>query len=399
MFFIILFNPSNIFAVQNIFLKSNVTNVKKGEEFEISINVNNISIAALQLELHFDENKVELISVPENSNHINNIVLYTWFDETGGSNPKNNSEIVKFKFKAKEAGEAIFGANGTFFDKDGHEIVSTLNGTSIYILEENVKTSIDEQNNINVSDNNNYLQIMRLGIEGISPDFNKDITEYYLIVNPSVSNLDITAIPENLEATVNISGNAGLKDGLNKVAIEVISKDKSKKRIYTINVTRTSEPERANTNLETLSIEYFKLEPEFSSNITHYKTKVTNDIKRVNIFAVPENYLASVHIKDIEELQLQNNIIIVTVTAENGITTKDYIINIYRNTIEEDEKDLKEQEENEKKLATIISEQQAKKMSSPGEQRNNKYKKILPVIIYFVIIASLIAYLIITKKI
>jgi len=120
--------------------------------------------------------------------------------------------------------------------------------------------------------------------------------KYNLVVGTDISDLNITAVPENPESKVNISGNKGLKMGLNKVQIEVLSKDGSRKRTYTINVTKTGNPAKSTSNLQILSVEKFNITPDFASNIMSYKTSVPSNTDKVNVFAVPENINANVKI-------------------------------------------------------------------------------------------------------
>jgi len=194
----------------------------------------------------------------------------------------------------------------------------------------------------------------------------------------------------------------GLKIGLNKITIEVISKDDTQKNIYTINVTRTADSKKANANLETLAIEYFTIEPQFSPNNTQYNINVSNTTEKVNIFAVPESTAAKVDIKNKDTLNFGENEIVVTVTAENGITFKNYIIKVYRMTAEENEEKIKEQEANAKKLGEILEEKEIERLSTIQEQNNNNnnlFARISPVIALLVVLAILIIYLIVTKKI
>lgn len=244
---------------------------------------------------------------------------------------------------------------------------------------------------------NIYLQTMRLDVPGITPEFNKDITKYYLTVDTSVRDLDVIAIPENHEYSVNITGNKGLREGLNKIVINVTSKDGSKKKTYEIEVTRTSDIEKANTNLETLAVEFFNLEPDFSSNILEYRVDVPNDIEKINIYAVPESNLAKVEIQNIDKLKYGNNTIKVIVTAENKITKKEYMINVYKQTLEEDKEDVKKEEENKNQLTKIIDEAKAERASTEIEVKKSG-TKILPVIVLATILAIIVISLIIIKK-
>ena len=310
-FLIILLIPYKVFAAGNVSVVSNKGSVANGEEFDVSVNLSGIPACAFQLELSFDGNKLEYISGPENSNMVSNTALYTWVDSTGGSNPTKDGTVVTFKFKAKAAGEAAFGINGMFFDKDSNEIMPIYSGIKVNI--QNVGGDALGAPNNSGNPSNAYLSIMRMGIEGISPDFNKNITEYNLVVGTDVSDLNITAVPENPESKVNISGNKGLKIGLNTVQIEVISKNGSKKMTYTINVTKTANPEKANANLQTLSVKgdisslrsyssqqeecpLTNITPDFAADIMSYTASVPSNVEKVNVFAVPESINANVKI-------------------------------------------------------------------------------------------------------
>jgi len=113
----------------------------------------------------------------------------------------------------------------------------------------------------------------------------------------------------------------------------------------------------SNTNLETLAVENMLLYPPFDNNITSYNFEVPNDLKDLNILAVPENEKAKAVIQGGKGLKEGDNSIKVTVTAENGKTQKVYSLNAYRRNLEEEQAYLKEQEENKKKLEEIYNTQ------------------------------------------
>ena len=92
----------------------------------------------------------------------------------------------------------------------------------------------------NTEANNANLKILRLNQEGINPDFEKNIKEYYFITDEETKSLEVTAIPENQNASVTITGNENLKMGKNTIDIKVESQDKSQIANYKINVTKTS---------------------------------------------------------------------------------------------------------------------------------------------------------------
>ena len=185
----------------------------------------------------------------------------------------------------------------------------------------------------------------------------------------------MTAIPEATNANVQISGNQDLKEGLNKILIEVTSKDNTSKSVYTINVTKTSDKEAANSNLETLAIENVMLEPIFDVNILNYKASVPNSTENLNVFAVPENINGKVEVTGKDNLIEGDNLVKVRVTAPNGYSYKDYIVNVHRRTQEEDKIFEEEQNANSEKLNDIINEKGLEFLSNEQEIENEEENK------------------------
>ena len=242
-----------------------------------------------------------------------------------------------------------------------------------------------------------YLDTMRTGVEGIVPNFNKEITEYFLMVDSSINELNITAMPENANAKVNIYGDTKLKIGMNKVIIEVTSEDETEKNNYTINITKTLNIEKANTNLTTLAVEHFSIEPPFSSDNLQYNVKVSSTIETINIFAIPEGVLANISIKNKDSLDFGENEIIITVTAENGITFKNYMLKVYRMNEEEEVSEIREKVENNKKLNNILETYSTERQINQSEIVNNSFMYVLPEIVLGLLFGLLIGYTIFNK--
>ena len=68
-------------------IKTEKNQIKKGEEFKISLEISDASISALTAWIYFDETKIEFVSGPDNSNIIDNRIVYTWYDKNGGNTP------------------------------------------------------------------------------------------------------------------------------------------------------------------------------------------------------------------------------------------------------------------------------------------------------------------------
>lgn len=408
--FLILFFISIIFcnysfaeSKANVYLTSNKSVVKKGEEIEISVNIEDNTISAYDLNLYFDTDKFEYIKEDDLSNLENDHIISLWYDETGGSNPKSGN-FKTFKFRAKEDGTGYFIVNGNFYTKNGQKINTSFRETSVEI-KENIKQERITKEGTETNQSNSSLQSLNLDIEGITPMFKSDVYKYYLTVPTSINDILVTATPSNKNSNVTITGNTNLKNGLNVININVTSVDNINTNNYEIYVSKTDDKESANTNLETLAIENTLLNNIFDNSITNYNIEVGNSVDSLNILAIPEDENASVEINKSNTFQEGNNTIKVTVTAKNGYTKKEYIINVYKRNINEEEIYNQEQEDNKNKLNGIYetektSNEQIKEQQNQEEviienketQENKTTKSIKDIVI---IISLLILILII----
>ena len=390
----------------NVFLQTSKTEIKKDEEFSLRIQLANMEVASFDLNIFFNQERLEYVSGPENTNVVGNKIITVWYDETGGQNAKQNCELASYTFKVKEVGNDLITIQGTFYNDEGIEIENYIDGFEI-VSEENEETEkieISEQSQ--VPDNNAKLQILRINHEGITPIFSPDITEYYFITEDLIG-LEVTAIPENTNSQVTITGNTNFKEGVNVINIQVISPDKTNKTEYNIYVTKTKELEKANANLETLAIENVTLAPEFANDIYQYQSIVSNTTENLNILAIPEKQNATIEIQGGTNLEYGNNSVQIHVIAENGYTIKDYHINVYRRNKEEQEIADEEQKVNIQKINAIL-EQQEKQYAENSEQNQNesnvinkiqeKTWEIVVAIILIIAIQGIVIYRIKSKK-
>lgn len=404
---IIFFTVFNIesFAENKITLNTDNYSVQKDEEITITANISKEQIAAYTILIYYDKDKAQCITNKDNINVLEDKIIYTWFSETGQN--KEIEELVNLKFKAKQNGIALFNVIAEIYNEKGEKI--DVNYTNIEVkIEENAKNNSEQENreiheNTSVKDDDATLQIMRVNMEGINPNFDKNVKEYYLLIDEDVKDLDITAIPSNKDAKVDIIGNKNLKNGLNKVEIKVTSKDKSKTNEYIINVTKTNNFKNSNADLEILAVEYFKLTPEFDKNVTNYSVEVSNKVDKLNIFAVPVDEDAKNNISGNENLKVGNNKIVIIVTARDGVTEKKYYINAYRRNTEEDIENEEEQKNIIKEANSVLEKmnnnsENNEESTESGKENNKKIIKYL-VIIIGGILAVLVITIIIKKKI
>lgn len=185
------------------------------------------------------------------------------------------------------------------------------------------------------------LKNLKVDVEGLTPDFDKDTTEYYLIVDLSVNKIKVTAQVLDNKAIYAVYGNKNLKEGENKITVQVTAEDGTKAEYY-IYVTKVDDVELANAELESLKIEGFNLYPSFKSNIYSYNLNIDEDIKELDITATPQREKATVEIEGNTNLQEGENIIKINVTAEDETTQRTYKIKTFINSdtvkIEEEDK-------------------------------------------------------------
>lgn len=398
----LFFNISYATTTATVYLTSSQEIIEKGEEVEILVNIKNAKIASYNFSLYFDDSKLEYISALENTNVVGNRIISIWYDEHGGNSAKEG-ELVKFKFKAKEDGITNFVIQGEFYNEKGQLIQTDFVHKQIQIGkgESQLQKQAQEEQGIDTRTSNTDLQALRLNKEGMIPEFRKDIFEYYLTIPSDVQDIEVLAISENPNASVYISGNTNLKEGLNDIRIQVISEDTTQNKLYTIHITKTSNIQLANTNLEILAIENVLLNPPFDVNQINYKAQVSNQTTNLNVLAVPENEQASVEINGNDNLKEGNNLVTVLVTAPNGFTKKNYEIEVYRRNLEEDNKYQEEQNENIEKLQQAYkieevsinnedSEIQGVSNDNKNAKQNNLIVWIFTGIVGFVIVVLII---------
>lgn len=187
----------------------------------------------------------------------------------------------------------------------------------------------NKTNNTTIQKSNEAgLKELKLDQDGLTPEFDKNITEYYLVVDLTVKQIKITANAVDTKAKVTVLGNKNLKEGQNTITIKVKAEDGTEKK-YFIYVTKVDNVELANAELENLEIEGYSLYPSFKSNIYSYNLNINQNITSLNITPTTQRENATVLIEGNTNLQKGENIIKVIVTAEDNTTIRTYKINTY----------------------------------------------------------------------
>jgi hypothetical protein len=165
---------------------------------------------------------------------------------------------------------------------------------------------------------NNYLS--RLFTNAGPIGFDRNTSEYSLVVEHDIDRIRIVAIAEDEKAIVKEDAMYDLSVYRNVINIVVIAENGSK-RIYTINVIRKDKfghtsLKSANSELKSLAVDGYEI--GFSALINEYRLTVGNIVDNVLVYAEAADPKSSVIIDNLSLLQLGENRVQITVVAENG---------------------------------------------------------------------------------
>jgi uncharacterized repeat protein (TIGR02543 family) len=124
-----------------------------------------------------------------------------------------------------------------------------------------------------------------------------------------------------------------LNPGANTIRVRVTAEDGTTTRTYTISVTRT--PLSANANLGSLTVSAGALSPAFSAATTAYTALVPSGTSSITVTAAVEDTgKATLMVLPSYTVSLvsDSTLITLTVTAEDGTTTKEYAVTVKKTT-------------------------------------------------------------------
>lgn len=274
---------------------------------------------------------------------------------------KVNNCAGRFDIKSSNTSVATISTSSAFLDKDS--VVVTVNaksaGTANILVTASDVADYDENpivGNKSVTitvkakattpttpttpttkSTNANLSVLRVNVDGLSPNFNKNTTTYSLGVGNNVNSLSLTVKTEDTKAKYYITGNSKFTAGDNIVRI-VVTAENGAAKAYKIIVTKADDVEKANAYLSSVLINGVTL-PNFDSKTLEYVLNdVSGDTEKLDIKGFAESKNATVNITGANELVDGENIIKITVTAEDKKTTRTYIFKLNK------EKKDKEQE-------------------------------------------------------
>lgn len=163
--------------------------------------------------------------------------------------------VKRGAYKLKEIdneNRIIYAYKGTSDEEVIDGIESFLGGTQTYILSENILTVtapdgihtaeyiVDKTTDIPTDAYINDLIVTSQGKE-LLKDFNREVTEYQIRASKDITEVDIQAATNDINASVEITNNGEvfdgtLNEGTNEIIISVVSSDNSDKKTYTVTI-------------------------------------------------------------------------------------------------------------------------------------------------------------------
>ncbi len=259
--------------------------------------------------------------------YINNFVK-----TTDAYNFSVTEDITKLKVVATaEAETSTITINGEPVTDGGNEIILSTGSNTINIVVTPESGSTDAKTYVitvnKPASTNNYLKSLTVSPGTLTPEFNREIERYTVEVENETASIEINAEPESSSAVV--TGDTGVKSlnaGTQTFNITV-NPESGATRTYTIEVTRKGS---SVNDLKSLSVEGYKINPDFRSDITEYTLSVGNEVSEITVNAeAVDSANARVTGTGKRPLATGLNDISVIVTAQDG-TPKTYTIKVTR---------------------------------------------------------------------
>ena len=175
------------------------------------------------------------------------------------------------------------------------------------------------------------------GSVSLVPDFAPNITNYTASVANNITSIDVTGTVTHTAATITGNGVKTLVVGNNSVTLTVKAEDGTTTKTYTVVIHRAPS---SDASLSSLTINPYseRLQPAFTPAVTTYDVYVENHVDQLlSVTGVATHPNATVSgnggPKLLPLLDPNINTITITVTAEDGVTTQNYLIRVKRDGV------------------------------------------------------------------
>lgn len=169
----------------------------------------------------------------------------------------------------------------------------------------------------------NDATLKNITVEGVTLNetFSPKVTEYTATVENEVETVAVGAAANHANAVISGTGDKTLTVGENVIPISVKAEDGTTMS-YTLTITRKAS---SNANLSAIQVNSGVVTPAFDANVLNYTWTVSN-ANGIQITGQPVNEGAKVTVTN--ELVRETPVYYINVTAQDGTTTKTYIVTL-----------------------------------------------------------------------
>lgn len=221
---------------------------------------------------------------------------------------------------------------------------------------EAITTEFDVTRKISV---NNNLSSLNASVGTFDVEFDKDVTVYTLTVPYDTEKVILSGSLEDLLSTVEGFIEYELTEDKTTAIINVTAEDGTVKT-YTVYIIKEDAPVvqtpivyyySSNNYLKTLEIEGYEI--DFDKLTSEYKITVKDDVASLDIKALAEHNRARVQITGNEGFKEGENVVTITVTAENG-DTREYKLVVQKEEKQEVVVDTEKSSNTAEKIVIIV---------------------------------------------
>jgi hypothetical protein len=163
-----------------------------------------------------------------------------------------------------------------------------------------------------------------MGSLSLTPNFNPAIHAYTVTPRANTTAVDIEATASSLLATITGTGSYSVHIGANTYSVTITAEDGTIDT-YTIDIYRAPS---TNAYLSFLEPSVGNLEPAFDRETTSYIMNLPDTEPIISFIATPEDFTATITGTGITVLSEGVTVITITVTAQDGTTTRDYFVTV-----------------------------------------------------------------------
>ena len=293
-----------------------------GEVFEIKVTAQNGDVRIYRIKV--------VKSAPSNDNTLKSLTV-----NTGTLSPAFSSSVLNYNVNVPYTTTSI---TLTAVKNHAAATVSGDGAKTLAVGKNTFTITVTAQNNekktytvivTRQQSSDNTLKSLTINNGKLTPSFNKNTTEYIVLVPYTVSSVKINYTLNDSAASATPAGgviNKQLLVGVNEITITVKAQNGNVK-VYKITVSR--EAPSTDNALKSLTVSKSSLSPSFSPSNLFYTVSVGYETDSIEIKGIADHVTATVSGDGTKTLKVGENIFYIVVTAQNN-ESKTYTVKVIR---------------------------------------------------------------------